>query len=137
MKARIVAIALLAFLGMTDALYLSMTRDGAPIPCRVTSGCDDVLTSSYSELAGIPISWFGFAFYFTAFGCAVFAGFGNERLLDWMVVPAATAFAVSVFLTAVQVFLLRAYCEYCLASGVLVTAIFLLTLMAVRRRRRT
>ena len=59
MKLRSILIALLAFIGMVDALYLSIKRNAGPIPCHVTRGCTDVLTSKYSEIAGVPLSWIG------------------------------------------------------------------------------
>ena len=58
-----VGVLALSFLGMVDTLYLSLSRQSGPIPCHVTEGCEDVLGSVYSEVAGIPISWLGFAFY--------------------------------------------------------------------------
>ena len=56
---------------MVDALYLSIKRNAGPIPCHITHGCTDVLTSKYSALAGIPLSWIGLAFYLTVFSLAV------------------------------------------------------------------
>ena len=52
------AIGALAFLGMIDTLYLSISRRSGPIPCHITSGCEDVVTSVYSTVAGIPLAWF-------------------------------------------------------------------------------
>ena len=72
MKIRPVLIAFLAFIGMVDALYLSIKRNAGPIPCHITRGCTDVLTSKYWEMAGIPLSWLGLAFYVTVFSLAVF-----------------------------------------------------------------
>src|SRR5262245_47119795 len=77
MKQKALTIALIAFLGMVDALDLSVKRGSGSIPCHVTEGCNEVITSRYSELAGIPISWFGFAFYLAVFSSAVFALFGT------------------------------------------------------------
>ena len=59
------AIGSLAFVGMIDTLYLSLSRRSGPIPCHITSGCEDVVTSVYSQVAGIPLAWFGLAFYLT------------------------------------------------------------------------
>jgi uncharacterized membrane protein len=132
MKARLLAIAALAFLGMVDTLYLSLKREPGSVTCHVTEGCNDVLTSPYSELAGIPISWFGFAFYVSVFSSAVFAGFGSEKPLGWIFWPAAAAFLISLVLTGIQAFVLRAFCEYCLASAALVTGIFLLSRRPIR-----
>ena len=128
MNARGLALALLSFTGMIDSLYLSLKRDAGPIPCHVTKGCNDVLTSAYSELAGIPISWFGFVFYLTVFSCAVFALSGSKDILQRVFWPAAAAFVISIGLTGVQAFILKAFCEYCLASGILMTAIFAVSL---------
>src|SRR3954462_2048483 len=72
MKIRPVLIALVAFIGMVDALYLSIKRNTGPIPCHITHGCTDVLTSKYSVVAGVPLSWIGLAFYLTILSLAVF-----------------------------------------------------------------
>ena len=66
MKQRATAICLVAFLGMVDALYLTLMR-GQHVPCSVTGGCNEVLTSSYSEVFGVPLSEIGLVFYFTVF----------------------------------------------------------------------
>jgi uncharacterized membrane protein len=126
MKWRGIAIAIIAFFGMVDALFLTMKRGAGPVPCNITSGCNDVLTSSYSELAGIPISWFGLFFYLIVFSCAVFALYGAPQALLWIFWPASAAFVVSALLTGIQAFTLNAYCEYCLASAAMSTSIFLL-----------
>jgi uncharacterized membrane protein len=123
-KGRALALVLLTFLGLVDTLYLGIKR-GKPVPCSITSGCEEVLNSKYSELAGIPISWFGFAFYLTLFCCAVYAAFGEEWLLKLLFWPAAAAFAISVGLVGIQALVLKAYCQYCLGSAVLSTLIFL------------
>ena len=129
MKGRVLAIALIAFLGMVDTSYISLKRGGPPVACHVTKGCNDVLTSRFSTLAGIPISWFGLAFYLAVFGCAIFelSGSGNlVRLIFW---PAMFAFLVSLSLTSIQAFVLHAYCEYCLMSAIFSTSIFALAAM--------
>jgi uncharacterized membrane protein len=123
-RVRALALILLAFLGLVDTLYLGMKR-GKPVPCSITTGCEEVLNSKYSTLAGIPISWFGFAFYLAVFCCSVFAAFGEEWALKLVFWPVAAAFLVSVGLVGVQAFILKAYCQYCLGSAILVTLILL------------
>jgi uncharacterized membrane protein len=123
MKGRIFALGLLAFLGMIDTIYLGVKRGAGPIPCTITSGCEEVLTSKYSELAGVPISWFGFAFYLTVFSLTVFAGFGQTPLLRWVFWLAVPAFLISLVLVGIQVFVIGSYCEYCLGSALLSTSI--------------
>jgi uncharacterized membrane protein len=123
-KGRAFILALLSFLGLVDTLYLGLKR-GTPVPCSITTGCEEVLNSRFSELAGIPISWFGFAFYLAVFSCAIFAAFGEDRLLRFVFWPALAAFCLSVALVGIQAFVLRAYCQYCLGSAILVTLILL------------
>jgi len=137
MRTRAVLIALLAFIGMVDALFLSIKRNAGPIPCHITRGCNDVLTSRYSALAGIPISWFGLVFYVTVFSLAVFTIFetgqpaGNR--LKWVFYVSGLALIISALLVGIQAFTLNAFCEYCLLSAALVLTIFLLSPHSSRR----
>ena len=131
MKTRSAMIALFAFIGMVDALYLSIKRNAGPIPCHVTRGCTDVLTSKYSEIAGIPLSWFGVAFYFAIFSLGIFTLFDDperrmSQLSRWIFYLAGSALIISAFLVGIQAFILKAFCEYCLLSAALVLTIFLL-----------
>ncbi|HEY2385135.1 MAG TPA: vitamin K epoxide reductase family protein [Terriglobia bacterium] len=131
MKLRSVGIGCLALVGMVDALYLSIKRNAGPIPCHVTHGCMDVLTSRYSEIAGIPLSWLGLAFYVTILSLAVFKLFEDaDRPLNFPLSAifylTGTGLVVSALLVGIQAFILKAYCEYCLLSATLVLLMFLL-----------
>jgi uncharacterized membrane protein len=137
MKVRPIVIAVLAFIGMVDALYLSIKRNAGPIPCHVTRGCTDVLTSKYSEVASIPLSWFGLVFYVTVFSLAVFMIFEEPARPSYF--PARVTFylsgiglIISGLLVGIQAFILKAFCEYCLLSAALVLSIFLLSPHPVR-----
>ena len=132
MRIRPLGIALLAFFGMVDALYLSIKRNAGPIPCHITHGCTEVLTSKYSEVAGIPLSWFGLAFYLTVFSLAIFTLFDESK--DSPALPlrlvfylSGLALIISALLVGIQAFVLRQFCEYCLLSAALVLSIFLLS----------
>jgi uncharacterized membrane protein len=127
MSKRALAIALLSFVGMFDALYLSIKRNAGPIPCHVTRGCTDVLTSRYSELMGIPLSVFGLVFYVFVFSLAIFEILGAGKILNRLFWPATAGLAISAILVGIQAFALKAYCEYCLLSAILVLSIFLLS----------
>ena len=136
MKLRPILIAILAFIGMIDALFLSIKRNAGPIPCHVTHGCTDVLTSKYSEIAGIPLSWLGLAFYVTVLSLAVFSVFedpkndsGPLRAIFYL---SGVGLIISALLVGIQAFILKAFCEYCLLSAALVLSIFLLSPHQVR-----
>lgn len=124
MRTRGIILLLLAFLGLVDTLYLGIKR-GKPVPCSITTGCEEVLNSEFSTVGGIPISWFGFAFYLAVFSAAAFAVFSeDDRLLRWAFWPTLAGFLISMGLVGVQAFILHAYCQYCLGSAILTTLIF-------------
>lgn len=125
MRNRAIVLLLLSFLGLVDTLYLGIKR-GKPVPCSITTGCEEVLNSRFSALGGVPISWFGFAFYLIVFSAAAFAVFSeNDQLLRLIFLPALAGFLISLGLVGVQAFILHAYCQYCLGSAVLTTLIFI------------
>lgn len=125
MRKRAIVLFLLSFLGLVDTLYLGIKR-GKPVPCSITTGCEEVLNSRFSAIGGFPISWFGFAFYLAVFSASAFAVFSEDdrlfRLTFW---PALAGFLVSIGLVGVQAFVLHAYCQYCLGSAILTTLIFI------------
>jgi uncharacterized membrane protein len=137
MKIRPIVIAVLAFIGMVDALYLSIKRNAGPIPCHVTRGCTDVLTSKYSEVVGIPLSSIGLAFYVTVFSLAIFKIFDDPSRpskfpLKAIFYLSGAGLIISALLVGIQTFILKAFCEYCLLSAALVLSIFLLSPHPVR-----
>src|SRR5215470_15600506 len=107
MKIRPLVIALLAFMGTVDALYLSLKRNAGPIPCHITHGCTDVLTSKYSAIVGIPLSWFGLAFYLTIFSLVILQLFEDpnnplKQLSGLIFYLAGLALIISAFLVGIQ-----------------------------------
>ena len=134
MNKRAIVLLLLSFLGLVDTLYLGLKR-GKPVPCSITTGCEEVLNSEFSAVAGIPISWFGFGFYLAVFSAAAFAVFSDDtRLLNLVFWPALAGFLISSALVGVQAFVLRAYCQYCLASAILTTLILIVSPKPSARR---
>jgi uncharacterized membrane protein len=125
MKQRATAIGAVAFLGMVDALYLTVMR-GIHVPCSVTGGCNEVLTSEYSSVLGVPLSVIGLVFYFTVFCLAVLDAFEVAPLLKWIFWLALPAFVITLVLIYLQAFVILHFCQYCLASAAFVTTIFLM-----------
>jgi len=125
MRLRAAAISVAAFLGMVDALYLTVMR-GIHVPCSVTGGCNEVLTSEYSEFFGIPLSAIGLAFYFAVFCMAILDAFGSAHLLKWIFWLALPGVVITLVLLYLQAFVIHHFCQYCLASAAFVTTIFLI-----------
>ena len=123
------AAAVLAVIGLADSVFLTVSHyTKEPVPCSIVEGCETVLTSSYAELAGIPIAAFGAASYFVAFSLAILTVYGNRAA--WMVfgVQAALMAAVSAYLVYVQAFVIGAFCQFCLISAATSISLFLVFL---------
>jgi uncharacterized membrane protein len=125
-------VALLALVGLADAIYLTVEHlAGRTVRCTITSGCEDVLSSSYAVVAGFPLAGLGALVYFIAFSLAILAAFGNRRAGDLLLYLAALMLAVSVYLFILQAFVIHAFCQFCLLSGA-VTLLIALTVAAER-----
>jgi len=133
------AIAVLALAGTFVALYLWLHKIGVigVLQCG-TGGCETVQASPYAELLGVPVALYGVIGYVALFGVAL-AGVqpawqsarGPDRAL---VALSSLGFAFTVYLTGVSLFVIHATCRWCLASGAIMTAIWLMSLAAARRK---
>ncbi len=125
------AAAALALIGLGDALYLTVQHlTGHSVRCSITSGCSQVLSSSYAQVAGIPTAAFGVAAYFTAFSLATLALFGYGWARTALALVVACMFAATLWLLYLQAFVLRAFCQYCLLSAAVTILLTVLVLLA-------
>jgi uncharacterized membrane protein len=112
--------ALIALAGLADATYLMVIAlTGETAACARSTGCFEVLGSSYARIAGMPVAALGVLGYFAAFTCAIFAGFGYQRAWKWFTITVWSMFAVTLWLLYVQAFVLHAFCRFCLFSAAL------------------
>lgn len=120
------AIAFLAALGIGVATYIAIAESGggSPVCLAGSHGCATVAKSSYSHLAGVNIAVFGVVGYGLLLASAFFAD-DIARFGGFLV--ALGGFGYSVFLTYVELFKIEAVCQWCVASAVLMTIVFLLS----------
>jgi uncharacterized membrane protein len=112
--------ALIALAGLADATYLAVIAlTGETAACGQSTGCFEVLGSSYARIAGIPVAALGVLGYFAAFTFAIFAGFGYKRAWKFFALTVWTMFVTTLWLLYVQAFVLHAFCRYCLFSAAL------------------
>jgi len=124
-----IAAALVALVGLADAVYLTINHyTGEKVPCSVTGGCEAVLNSAWSEIGGIPLAAFGAAAYFAAFSLAILAAFGNRAMWRVFGVVASVMAVFSVYLLYVQKFEIKEFCQYCLLSAATSVTLFLIAL---------
>lgn len=109
---------LVSLIGLGDSIYLTVQHlTGQSVRCTVTTGCSAVLSSHYATIAGVPTAAFGALAYFAAFSLATLATFGYERARTALTILVAPMLMMTLWLLYVQVFALRAFCEYCLLSA--------------------
>ena len=132
------AVALVALVGVIDAAYLTVEHlSGRSVLCVVTTGCSEVLSSSYATLPGdIPLAALGALAYFTAFSLATLAAFGYGLARTLLLPLVLTMFAASLWLLYLQAFVIKAFCSYCLLSAALTTTLTALVLLRWRLDRK-
>jgi uncharacterized membrane protein len=131
------AIVLLALVGLLVATYLWLYKIGVlgELQCG-TGSCEAVQASRYAELFGIPVAFYGVAGYaaLMALGLAgLQPRFAADRRAGVLLATLATVgFAFSLYLTAIELFVLHEICRWCVVSAVIMTAIWVLSIMDLR-----
>jgi uncharacterized membrane protein len=126
----------LAGLFVSTYLYLFKIGKIGTLACG-TGGCETVQLSPQSRFLGVDVALIGIAGYATLLALALlslqprFSGPAWPSRLIAALSGAAVVFTA--YLTWLELFVIRAICRYCVASAVLITAIFLLALRDVRR----
>ena len=122
---------LVSLIGLGDSIYLTIQHlTGQSVRCTITTGCSAVLSSQYASIAGVPTAAFGALAYFAAFSLATLATFGYERARTALAILVAPMVVTTLWLLYVQVFALRAYCEYCLLSAGMTLTLAALVVLA-------
>jgi uncharacterized membrane protein len=131
------AIALLALVGLFVALYLWLHAlgFGGPIKCG-TGGCETVQTSQYAVLFGLPVAFYGVVGYLAILIVALVA-LRPAALLEpkWnqlLVGLATLGLLFTAYLTYLELFVIHAICRWCVGSAIIITAIWLVSLVSLR-----
>lgn len=117
----------LAIAGFIDATYLTLEHymGGVP-PCFVSTGCDTVTTSIYSKLFGIYVAVYGALYYLALIIlCIHIINTNKYHLFKYVAHVTWVGFLMSLYFTGLQVFVIRAYCDYCLTSATISTLLFI------------
>ena len=112
----------LSIAGFFDSAYLTILHYKNIIPpCVIAKGCETVLTSQFSTILGIPIALVGSLFFLTLIFLLLLGFFNYFKLL------VLAGVIVSVILFCIQAFVLKAFCQYCILSEIVILAIFILS----------
>jgi uncharacterized membrane protein/thiol-disulfide isomerase/thioredoxin len=139
----------LAWLAFAVASYLAWhaIQQTAVAGCTVgsNSGCDAVLTSSWSKWLGIPVSVVGLAGYATLATLSILLGAGDATMNKWIttafVMLSVVAAGASLWFLGIQAFALHTFCMYCvpvdicgLLLGAIAAAFAIRNALAARSR---
>jgi len=124
---------ILSFLGFLDSTYLTILHyKNAFPPCSVTSGCEEVLTSPYSVLGPMPLALYGSVFYLAVIVLSLILITNYKKLYLNILYPLVfVGFIVSVILFLIQAFILHSFCQYCVISEIIATALLILAVLRI------
>lgn len=131
------AIALLALVGCFVALYLWLYKIGVAGELKCGTGaCETVQTSPWAVQLGVPVAFYGVVGYAALLAVALVGlqpGWLGRRGPTLLLAALATGgFAFTLWLTWLELFAIHAICRWCVVSAVIITAIWIVSLHALR-----
>jgi uncharacterized membrane protein len=131
---------LLAVPGIIISYYLLLFHNGDLIAACGVGGWDDCGAVSgpdapYSAIGPVPVALIGllgYTFIFLLTWLKDWAPSLEEYLPELLVGVVGLAFLFSLFLTGLELFVIGAFCRYCVVSAVIVTIMLVLSLSYLR-----
>lgn len=134
------AIAAIALVGFFVALYLALYKVGfiGELACSIGS-CETVQLSRWSTFLGLPVAAWGVAFYVAMLAVAL-AGLQpaleESRTVAWLLVAmSGWGVVFSLWLTYLELFVIRAICMWCVVSAALTLLLLVCSVVDWRERR--
>jgi uncharacterized membrane protein len=133
--------ALLSLTGLFISAYLYLYKIGkiGSLACG-TGGCETVQWSPWSRIAGVEVSLLGVLGYASLLVLCLAAIQPNmvHRREPALLLAVLSGIAVlfTLYLTYLELFVIHAICRWCVASGVVIVGIFILSLLDLRRLHR-
>jgi uncharacterized membrane protein len=112
-------------MGIALAAYIAIVESGGGAPACLAggSGCQTVANSPYAHLAGVNVAVLGSAGYALLLVAALWPG--DVGRLGGLFL-ALVGFSFSMYLTYLELFTIKAICQWCVASAVLMTLLLVL-----------
>jgi uncharacterized membrane protein len=125
-------VSILSLAGALDSVYLAWLKfTGSVAACSNIGDCEAVNNSRYAEFAGVPIALLGVIGYLAILGIALM----EMRNPDWKFSLRLAFFGFtltgtlySIYLTYIEVAILKAICPFCVLSAVIMVALFIIAL---------
>lgn len=106
-----------------------MKKKDEPITCPIGYDCDSVVRGPYSKFLGVPVVEVGRIYYLLVsafFIINMFVPFPQDAIFVAILV-AGMAMIFSLYLTAIQLFVIKQWCTWCLMSGLINILLFVVT----------
>lgn len=136
MKNKYVYSTIFALIAFFISSYLTILHFKDSIPPCTFSGCEVVLTSKYSEILGVPVALFGAIFYLiaTILSTILLTNY-NKKINLLFVVLAIGGFTSTLYFIFLQIFIIKEFCQYCLATELMSLGIFLIAISDIKKLR--
>lgn len=126
-RTRLAAAALLSLVGAVLALILLSKHYGVPLfgeailaACGAGGGCDIVSQSRYASFLGLPLAAWGVFYYASVFALltplVLDPAEGEDAAPSLAFFLAGLAVAIDLALLGLQLFAIKAFCEFCIAT---------------------
>ena len=117
------------FIGFVDSSYLSVLHYKNVIPpCSILGECEKVLTSRYALVWGVPTALFGAFYYLSVVILSVlYLDTKRAKYLTAAMGAITVGFVFTLWFLYLQAFVIKAFCEYCLLSAGITSALFIMT----------
>ena len=117
---------ILSIIGFAVSFYIYYTKKtNTKMYCVIGENCDEVVKSKYGKTFGVENTVPGMLYYFLifAYGILVILNLNGNlfkyNIVYYLIVSASFASVLfSLYLICVQAFVLKKWCEYCIASSI-------------------
>ena len=131
----VITFAVLSFLGVCDASYLTYKHyfNKKPLVCPIGEehSCSDVVDGKYGKIFFVKNEVLGLLYYLGLFLLVLSAMFTNytATILVLLVVMTACGFLFSLYLLYLQKYIIKEYCFWCLISAGISILLFVNSLL--------
>ncbi len=129
-----IALLIISFIGFLDATYLTVQHyRGLPPECSIVEGCEEVVTSKYAVMFGVPVALLGGIYYLTIFILSIiYLDSKNKSIIKLAALLTAAGLIASIGFVYLQLFVIKAICVYCMFSAATSTTLFVLGLYILK-----
>ncbi len=105
--------------------------------CGPVGECNIVQSSPYARILNIPVAVLGALYYLAVLGIWFLLRLFRTQTLKWtpilLLILSLIGVIFSIYLTALELFVIYAICAWCISSAVISTVLMLITVVALTK----